>query len=65
MIFNIKQTEGAVMFVACAATALWVSVTGWLATPLEILRVAVLFCLFLAIKLLFRKNLCLRVFEKG
>ncbi len=44
------------MFVACAAAALWVSVTGWIATPLEILRVAVLFCLFLAIKLFFMKK---------
>jgi len=53
---SIKQPEGATIFIICAVAVLWVSVTGWITTPLEILRVTLLFLLFLVIKFFFMKK---------
>jgi hypothetical protein len=53
---SIKQPEGATIFIICVVAVLWVSVTGWITTPLEILRVTLLFLLFLVIKVFFMKK---------
>lgn len=45
------------MFVACVAIALWVSVIDWLTTSLEILRISLLFLLFVVIKFSFMKKI--------
>jgi hypothetical protein len=52
-----KPVEGATMFALCAVAIVWLSVTGSIATPLEIPRLIALVVLFLVIKYLFMKDI--------
>lgn len=56
MVLNIKRPENALFFSISVAAILWVSMTGLIASPLEILRVTLLFLLFLVIKVFFMKE---------
>lgn len=56
MILNIRRPQDALLFIICALTVLWVSVSSRIATPLEILRLVLLLILCYVIKSLFMKK---------
>jgi len=56
-LLDVKQLERALLFTVCAAAIFWVTVTRSLSSPLEIFRLVLLAALFLAIRLLFMKNI--------
>jgi hypothetical protein len=54
---DIRRPGGATVFAVCTAAILWVAATGAISTPLELPRVMMLAVLFLAIRILFMKNI--------
>lgn len=56
-LLDIRRSEGSTVFAFCAAAIVWVTVTGSITTPLEILRMVLLAMLFLVIRIFFMKNI--------
>lgn len=56
-LLDIRRPEGSTVFAICSAAVGWVTVTGSITTPLEILRVVLLAVLFLVIRIFFMKNI--------
>ncbi|MFV0437917.1 MAG: hypothetical protein ACK5PS_11090 [Desulfopila sp.] len=54
---RIKQAESAVLFVACVAAICWACLTDWLAAPLALPRLAVLFLLLGLVRIFFLRKI--------